>query len=256
LGGWDKIEQPVHQGEMALFGGALYIRPDAEVASFVKETGKGGRVDLSTLGADEDYVSPFFSLRYRANQRWRFEFTYQNLDLDGHRGGATEINFNDVTIPAGWDVRSNLTMHQYSVSAGYAFYSAPNAELGVAVGVHILDASAGIRGSAYINNVQVERSGKISKIFPAPTIGLYGTYAFNSRLAIEGSVQYLYASVAGYSGHLLMASAALNYWIMPNTGLSLGYKHFDVDITYDDSSSRDTYNVQFGGPYATLSFGF
>jgi hypothetical protein len=236
--------------------GALYIRPDAEVASIVKESGNGGRVDLSTLGADEDYVSPFFMLRYRANQRWRFEFSYQNLDLNGHRGATTEINFNDVTIPAGWDVRSDLTMHQYSVSAGYALYSAPNAELGVALGVHILDASAGIRGSAYINNVQVERSGKISEVFPAPTIGLYGTYAFNNRLAIEGSVQYLYASVSGYSGHLLMASAALNYWINPNTALSLGYKHFDVDITYDDSSSRDTYNVKFGGPYATLSFGF
>jgi hypothetical protein len=237
-------------------GGALYVRSDAEVASTIKETGQGGRVDLSTLGADKDYVSPFFMLRYRANKRWRFEFSYQNLDLNGHRGASTEINFNDVTIPVGWDVRSDLKIHQYSASVGYAFYRMPNAELGALVGVHVLDASAGIRGSAYVNNVQVERSGTISEIVPAPTLGLYGTYAFNNRLAIEGSVQYLQASVGGYSGRLFIASAALNYWIKPNTALSLGYKHFDVDITYDDSSTRDTYNVQFGGPYATVSIAF
>lgn len=108
------------------------------MASRINATGEGGRADLSDLGADDNYISPFFSLRWRPFPRWRWDFSYQNLKLDGLREATSQINFDDITMPVGWNVRSELTIHLYSATVGYAFYRAPNAELGGLVGLHVL----------------------------------------------------------------------------------------------------------------------
>jgi hypothetical protein len=240
----------------AFAAGALFNRSDAEVASTLKSSGAGGRLDLSTLGVDENDTSPFLAARYRLNTRWRFDFSYQNLHIDGQRGATTDVEFGSITIPTGWDVSSGLSLDMYSASAGYAFYRTTDTEIGAMLGVHVLDASASIRGSLFAVNTTLVRSQGIGIVVPAPTVGLYGTYAINNRLAIEGAAQLIAGGYGDYSGHLLIASAALNYWVLPNAALTVGYKFLDTKVKYDGQSRKDVYDVGFGGPYAAVSIGF
>jgi hypothetical protein len=251
-----EASNPSMASRWAFTAGALFNHSDAEVASTLKNSGAGGRVDLSTLGVDENYTSPFLAARYRLNERWRFDLSYQRLDVDGQRAATYDVEFGSMTIPTGWDVSSELSLDMYSASAGYAFYRTPDIEFGAALGVHVLDASASIRGSLSAVNTALVRSQGIGIVVPAPTVGLYGTYAINNRLAIEGAAQFIAGSYADYSGHLLIASAALNYWVLPNAALTVGYKYLDAKVTYDSQRRRDVYDVGFGGPFAALSVGF
>lgn len=236
--------------------GALLNIADAEVASTIKSLGVGGRVDLSDIGADDHHTSPFFAIKWRPSQRWRWDFSYQNLKLDGFRGATYEIEFDDITIPVGWDVRSNLSAHLYSATVGYAFYRTPDAELGGLFGLHVFDASAAIRGTGFVGSVQETRAAGISEVLPIPTLGLYGTYAISRRLAVEGKVQYLQASYGNYSGDILIANAALSFAMMESSSLVIGYKYIDIDVSHDGRSTKETYSVDFGGPYAAISIGF
>lgn len=250
------IENPSLTARWVFSAGATLASSDAEVSSFVKGTGVGGSVDLSMLGVDEDYVSPFFALRYRPSSRWRWDFSYQNLRLDGERGATNQIDFGNITIPVGWNVSSDLKADFYSATVGYSFYRTPNAELGGFLGLSVLDFSANIEGRLNIGNSAQRQAAGISEVLPVPMLGLFGTYAFNNRVSVEGKVQYLTGSYADYSGDLFIATAALNYWIMPNTAATIGYKYLDANVKYDGDSTRDSYQVSFGGPFVMLSIGF
>ncbi len=124
------------------------------------------------------------------------------------------------------------------------------------IGLHVLDAGVSLRGTLFAGNATLVRSEGIDIVVPAPTVGLFGSYAITDRLAIEGSAEIIGGNIADYSGHFFVASAALTYWILPNAALSVGYKHFDAKLKYDDDRRKDVYDVGFGGPFATVSIGF
>jgi hypothetical protein len=246
---------PSLQNGWQIRGGAVYNTADATVGSTIRSTGQGGKVDLSQLGVDDDYVSPTLLVRWRTNRRLRFDFAYENLYISGHRSASTTIEFDDITIPVGWDVRSNLKVEMYAARAGYAVYTSPNSELGIMLGVNVFDASARISGAVTVG-ATATASASIAETLPVPTIGLYGTYAVTDRLSIEGSASYIGGNYKGISGDVLILSAQANYWVTPRFALGIGYRHLDVDVKVKSSNRIEVYDFGFGGPQATLTYKF
>jgi hypothetical protein len=246
---------PSLQDGWQIRGGAIYYLADGSAGSTINATGAGGELDLSQLGVDNNYVSPTLMVRWRVDRRWRFELAYENLYLSGQRGASTTIDFDDISIPVGWEVRSSVKIEMYAARAGYAFYTSSNSELGAMVGLDVFDASARISGAATVGATATASAG-IAERLPVPTVGLYGTYAVTNRLSLEGSVSYIGGSYRGISGDVLMLAAHANYWLTERIAMGIGYRHVDVDVTVKSSRRTEVYDFSFGGPNATLSLKF
>ncbi len=251
-----RVQNPSLTSTVVLQAGALYNQTDAEVGSRVRGTGVGGSIDLSDLGADNEHISPHFSLRWRATSRWHFDLAYQNLRQDGQRGAATQIDFSTISIPVGWNVATELDVDFYSAVAGYSFFRGANYELGGIIGLDVYNASARVQGSIFAGRARLTRAAEADITVPVPTLGIFGTYAFSDRLSIEGNAQYLFAEYDVYSGEIFKASAELKYWFTPHVALAVGYRHVATDISHEGDFTRDTFQVQFGGPFTALSVAF
>ncbi len=236
--------------------GALYNRTDAEVGSHLRNSGAGGSIDLSDLGAGENHFSPYLSARWRATPRWHFEVSYHNISQNGRKGAKREINFADIVIPIGWNVSTDLDVSFFSGAVGYSFLKGRSYEFGGMVGLDVYSASAKISGSAFVGGATATRTAKESITIPVPTLGVFGTLAFNDRWSIGGKAQYLFAEYGDYSGDIFRASAEITYWFTPRTALAVGYTHVSADVSHEGARSDSDFRLQFGGPYAVVSLAF
>lgn len=236
--------------------GAVFQHLDGDIGA-TTSAGAGGTYDLSRLGLDDQDTSPFLALRWRFADRWRLDFTYDSVDTDGHRGNSSTLEFGRISIPKGYLLDSSVETKTYSGFVGYSFVKTPDTELGARLGVNVVDSDASLRGAAWFGGKQLtvgpERVGSTGAI---PTIGVYGTYAFNDQLAIEGSIDGLGGSVGDYEGHYLVADAMLKYWFNSTFAVGLGYRYVDSKIEHHGDLLSETVQLGYSGPEVKASVGF
>ncbi len=236
--------------------GAVFQNLDGDLGA-TTSGGAGGTYDLSRLGLDDQNTSPSLALHWRFADHWRFDFAYNSVETDGHRGNSSTLDFGRISIPKGYQLNSSLETKTYSGFVGYSFVKTPDAELGARLGINVIDSDASLQGAARLGGKQLtvgpERVGSTGII---PTLGVYGTYAFNDHLAIEGSVDGIGGTVGDYKGHYVAADVMLKYWFNNSFAVGVGYHYVDNKLEHRGDLLSETVQTGYSGPEVKASVGF
>ena len=228
-----------------------------EVGAYAPTVKTTARLDSATLGAgtsisfeddlglDDRKIQAAILGRLRLGERWRIEGEYFALNRSGTRVINRTINFGGNIYPIGIVVNSEFDSDIYRLSAGYSFIKSTQAELGVALGLHVTDFTMSLAGA----NV-AKRTG--DALAPLPTIGLYGSYALTPRWLLSGRVDVFSFSYNDYDGSLVNFVAGVDYRFTRNFGVGLGYRHVDYDLDVTKSSFSGSVQYEFSGPVLYL----
>jgi outer membrane autotransporter protein len=197
------------------------------------------------LGLDDRKVNAAILGRVRLGERWRIEAEYFALDRSGSRAISRTINWGGNTYPIGITVNSEFDSDIYRLSGGYSFIKDAQAELGVALGLHVTDFTMSLAGA----NV-AKRTG--DALAPLPTIGLYGSYAITPRWLLSGRVDFFSFSYNDFDGSLVNAVAGVDYRFTRNFGIGLSYRYVDYDLDVTRSSFTGGVKYEFSGPMLYL----
>jgi hypothetical protein len=236
--------------------GAVFQNLDGGATADLNRGG-GGSIGFSQIGLDDHSTSPFFAARWRFADRWRLDFTFDSVDVDGSRTVSREIEFGFITIPASARADSSLNIRNYSGFIGYSFVKDEQSELGARFGLTIMDAKFSISGTANALGQTISTgTQKTEVVGPIPTLGIYGTYALSNRWTVEGSVDGLAGSLGDYSGHYLAATANLTYWLNDVFAIGVGYRYVDGKLEHEGGLVTKAVEIKYSGPVVKASVGF
>jgi len=248
---------PTLNEDFTLRLGATFLHGDVKVGSQSKDDPEHGDIDLDELGVDGSDTSFYLAGRWRFADSWRLDVEYFGLNQDAFGIAPRDLEYEDVTIPAGSTAEVDFRSDIYAIMLGWSFLRDERKELGVGLGLHVADLKSSITGSGFVDGIPVPIASDKSDITaPLLNVRLYGGYAFTPELAIEAAVGYFSLNYDKYDGELVTATAVLEWRPHKNFGIGAGYTYFDVDLDVDEKRSLDTYDFNLNGPILYVSAGF
>lgn len=246
---WDK--------RIVLSGGALFYNMSGDFSSN-KDDHPKYTVDMDDLGLEDNYITVFLSGAFRLGERWRLQLDYFGYHEDSTKKSDLQFDYDDVFIPVGATVDSNLDIDVYVANLGYDIYQSNNSRITLGLGAHIADLSMEISGEAQSAGGTPVNLGEGDEdiLAPLPNIYLSGAYAINENLIVKCSGGWMSMSYGDYDGDLLFARGFLEYWPFKNVGFGAGYAYTKADIDYDPGYKKETYDIKMPGPVVYLAVGF
>jgi hypothetical protein len=236
--------------------GAVFQNLDGGATADLKG-GRGGSIGFSQIGLDDHSISPYFAARWRFANRWRFDFTFETVDIDGNRTVSRDIQFGRIAIDSNATAASSIDVRSYSGFIGYSLVKDEKSELGARFGLTIVDAEFDLKGTVRFQNQTASTATQEANVLgPLPTLGIYGTYALSDRWTVEGSVDGLAGSLGSYSGHYLAATANLTCWITDMFALGVGYRYVDGKLEHEGDAMTSAVEFRYSGPVVKASLGF
>jgi hypothetical protein len=238
--------------------GAYWADFDKEkVSSRRSDGGPEIKIDLNTLGVDDDYTSPYFNFIWRPTKRIRTILSYFGTRNSGTRTIGRDLTYDGVTFPAGTSLHTEFEYDVYLANLGYSFVRTDQLTLGVGAGVHVVDIEVSFEGRGPRSGNQsafLETSEDV--LAPVPNLWAYGAYAFSPKLALLGDFGWLSMSYGKYDGRLLALSANLEYRFHKNFGIGAGYRILDLELDIEGSNFDHSYDLNLDGPFLYLAAGF
>jgi hypothetical protein len=215
-------------------------------------------IDIDTLGIDDNDTSLYFGARWRATERWQFNFNYFGFDNSGDvTKNFKDLDFGDITVDGFVRAQSRLKTDFYVVQAGYALLKSDQAELGLGLGLHIVDFDSRLKVSGQVGDFTGRLGSESTDVLaPLPNILAFGTYAFTPKLSLDASVAYFSLSFNDYDGSLFNGAVNLEYRFNDHIGVGVGYNYVNMNLDIDDDGRTTEYDLSYTGPLVFLSAGF
>jgi hypothetical protein len=241
---------------VTLFPRAALLKPDGEFAA--ADVSSGGSLsatsDTDALGIDDDETvfAPRADLDFG---RWHLTVDHFGMSSDGTGTAEAQIEFDGVTIPQGDTVDTDLDVSMTSATFCFDFLPAPNAELGIGVGVVLADLSADITSQTLTQTASTEEQ------VPLPVIAARAGVDFG-RFSIGALVRGFDIEIDDVEASYLDLDAHARYDLFRATdsrlrgGLVLGWRVVGVDARFDDGASTIDADIEYSGPYAGIAFTF
>ncbi len=198
-----------------------------------------GRIDLERdLELDDSEGTGAFNLRWRFGEKWSLATQYFGQSRTNTTVLERDIAWEDQVFRAGLEVTGGFDYDVYRLLFGRTFHSGPKHEFGAGLGLHWLELGTSIAGEAFIDGESIGQvSERVSAGAPLPNLGFWYTYAWNSRWAIRGRLDWLSASVGDYSGGLWNAQVGVNWAIFRNFGITASYNYFELDGDVEETAA-------------------
>lgn len=237
--------------------GATYMKADGSFSS-TPDGESTDKISTGDLGVDDSEANLYFGARWRFTERWRLTFNYFGLDIDSKvQETFDELDFGDIDASGFLSVDTKFNTDFYVAQIGYSFLKNDRAELGIGVGVHVVDFDTKLKVSGGINNVSGSvQSDSVNLTAPLPNILGYGAYAITPKLSLEGGVGWFGLDYNDYDGKLVTAVANLEYRLTDHFGVGVAYNYVTMDLTINKSSRKDKYDLDYKGPVAYISASF
>lgn len=206
------------------------------------------------LGLDER--DPLFEgqIGWQFGDKWGVAAQYFSSSKDARRTLSDDVEWEDVVYEVGADVRAGTTLSVTRIVFSRDFYETGPHSLRLAAGVHLLELSASISGQANVGNMASEfRQSQNSVSAPLPNIGAWYHYSPNKKWLFSLRADWLDATVDDVSGSVTNFSGGINYSVLDNVGIGIGYQRFGLDVTLRESNWRGTADLSFSGPTFYLS---
>jgi hypothetical protein len=223
--------------------------------------GYGTSVDLEkNLGLDDQPSTFRLDGSWRFFNRHQLVFSYYQINRSSSHTLDRPISWGDYTFQYGTGTNARWDSNFYQLYYQYSIVQGPKGEFGAGIGVSWLNQKAELKGSAVIgrgNSTQiyyVEQSSTLDA--PVPVIGVFGLYEFTPKFIMKGDIYYLKVNLSDVDGSYTDAKLTFDYYPWKNMGFGLGwyYNKYSVDSTKSGWDGSFDYN--FNGPAAYLSFRF
>jgi len=158
----------------------------------------GAVLDLEdTLGVDDKSSVLRIDAFWHWNKRHGLDFSYYDIGRSGSRTVSQDINFGNITIPAGTGVHTTFDTTILKLAYRYNFVSDYRTLIGASFGLHTIGVDAGMETTT---GAALDESFKAA--LPMPVLGLHFEYALSRSWKLTSSVELLQIDLGDYSGVL------------------------------------------------------
>ena len=212
--------------------------------------GVGTNVDFEqSLDMARSKTVPSFFGRWRFGERWRLDAEYFELNRSGERTLDRDVQWGELVFPAGSGVTSQFDFSDLRVSVGYAFFRAPDKELGVGLGLHL--ASYDVRLST-----RTQGSDGEDVLAPLPVLSIYGQFALTERWAVGSRLDRFSLSYDKYDGSLTSLGLDLTYQPFRHLGFGAGYRGLFIRMDAEGDRATLRFRQTFEGPLLFVNASF
>jgi hypothetical protein len=219
-------------------------------------------VDLNNLLGQPDHRTTF-----RGDGYWNFagrsylDFGFLNFTTDSTRTVSQDIIFGNVTYTAGAQVASEDQQRYIYGAYRYEIFRNPSFHLGLSLGISYttlkasLAASAGVIGpNGPVAGVTTTRQAEINA--PVPLIGAETEIQIAGPVSIGAWVRAFKANIDPYSGSMVDAMAHVDWYIVRNFGVGVGYEYNRINIEKTRDNGTTKLDFRYNGPrlYLTMTF--
>jgi hypothetical protein len=233
-------ESTVGKDKFRLNVGGFLPAIDSALTITSKNLDLGTRVDLENdLGFDENVNVFQVSGYWRFAKRHRLLAGYYTFDRDASKTLTEQIQIGDKLFDVGASVYSNWEIDFFQVSYAYSFIQTQKWEVSGSLGLYYLDTAINLRGQGSISNgeggwiIAGQVSEEESVGLPIPIFGLAAEYHISPKWRAKVGGRYFTLSIDEWSGHILEATAALEFLFHKNFGIGTGYSYFDLEVERD-----------------------
>lgn len=215
-----------------LLGSYLIQDTNTEI-SINSTTGNIGTViDMERdLGTDDRLSVPRIDGYYRFNDKHRLNFGWFNIKRKGTTTTSIDITIGDETFVSNSVVESKLDTDFLKLAYAYSFYKSPKVELSLIAGLNLMDYSV------VVDNKTTGVVETADVTAPLPVFGLSMSYAISPRWLVLYKFETFYIELDNeIRGSLLDAELGIEYRVLKNMGIGLGFNRFALDVKVDSPS--------------------
>lgn len=194
------------------------------------------------LGLDEEANQGRMELMLRLKDKHRVRIDYLKLDRYGESTLTRPIVYRNTTYATGDRVLSDFNVRMLGLTYAFSALRREKFEIGVGIGLHIVEAQAASEVRA--RNVNEEGSG----IGILPTLAVDGTWRISSRWALTGRAQYLEVSAADIEGTFADYHVDVQYRWRRNLAVGLGWSNVALDVDVTSNDLPGLVNIDAAGP--------
>lgn len=194
------------------------------------------------LGLSARETVPRIDGYYRFGHRSRVDFSYFNIERSGVVTTPFDIDFGDISIPAGTPlVKTFFNEEVLKATYGLSFYNTPKAEMGLSAGLFI--AKLGVGMSAPTINTSDRAEGTA----PLPVVGAYLRYNISRRWRFSAKGDFFYLEVGDYKGNLVDLRLNLEHQTWKNVGFGFGFNGIQTSLDATDGDLTGSFQNTISG---------
>ncbi|MCP5021885.1 MAG: hypothetical protein GY930_08900 [bacterium] len=208
-------------------------------------------LDSLGLAQEEDALLPRVFLR---DGRGALEVSAFRVEYEGQGSLEETITLNGTTLAAGTAVDSSFGMGVYSGVLTWDVAHFGSSILGLGIGFEWIDMDVGLDESAgALSLTSTQR-------FPLPLVGVRFAGEDNP-VSASLNVGWIGLSAPEATATVLDVDGRVDVQLFGRYGGpimfgTLGYRNFDMDVSYDDGGSQIEAGFEIGGPYVGLRLSF
>ncbi|MEH6593592.1 MAG: hypothetical protein V7746_25215 [Halioglobus sp.] len=209
------------------------------------------------LGLEESGTTAFFSYQWRFKEKWSLQGFYSQMDVDGKKVATKDFNYDGEEYTAGARLETDFGLDTYLLAVNYSLIKDARKEFGLGLGLHAFDIDSSI--SPAIGRDGLERASKRTNselTAPLPNLRAYGTYMITDRWEISAAAGWLSFNYDDYDGEYLFLTVFTEYRFTQRFGIGLSYQAAEIDVSHEDSDSKEEFNIDLLGPSIYLTYGF
>ena len=200
-------------------------------------------------------TGPRIEGQFRFSERNRLLFNYFSYDKDRRWTLSDDVSYEDVTIPAGSFLETEVQFEVASLAYDFAMVETDTLSWGLQLGVEYAKLEADAHADL---DVESYRANEVSDGY-APVVGTRVTLAPGEHWRLIAQGQYLdagWGNFDDYEGDLARANALVEYRFTDNFGIHVGYDWFQLDVDRSGSDGMIGLRQEFKGPIAGITVAF
>jgi len=217
--------------KFSLRAGAMLLNNFNSSIQVSGSAGVGAIIDMEDLLDVESKDSAGrLDLHYSFNKRHWLDMAYFDVRRSGSTDSTTQdIDFGDISIPAGSAVSSAFDTRVFKLAYRYNFVTDARTVIGASFGVH----SMGLH--VKLNAASLSLDETFNQELPLPLFGLHGAYALSRKWSLLADAELLQFDLGNYRGFVSENELALNHDTFEHVGWGLSLNSFRVNGSAEGS---------------------
>jgi hypothetical protein len=234
---------------------AMFYRPSISTIVRYDDSASGAGSTISgedTIGLPDTKNQAWIDLSFRITPRHRIEAQYYQLKRSGEAVLDQPVDFGDDTFrPTDGTVISRTDLRQLNVGYTYSLLRREQLELGLGLGVHLLQLTGSLEAPAAFKREDLDTAG------PFPTLAADLSWRFMRRFSLNSTGHFVTFSHGGVKGRSLAWNADVQFRAYRNLAVGLGYAstRYRIDSTDPDFFSG-YFKLKYQGPELFLRAAF
>jgi hypothetical protein len=194
------------------------------------------------LGGETSMTVPRIDGYYRFAPKHRVDFSWYRIDRGGRIVTQRDIEFGNVSFPAGAPVDSKLDTETTKLTYTYSFYRTREIETAVSLGLHLTRIEASLQSAG----LGLAESNSVTA--PLPVFGFRLDYAIAPKWWVRTKYELFFLdNVAAYEGTLSDFTISVEHRTFEHAGFGFGLNRNSLDLEVDEPNQRGAIKTVLNG---------